>query len=156
MDPEYWRARIERLQKEPRRLAIFPREDLSRPGVEVIELRLRAHDGERLTALLARSAFAGTGVEVRVRACPNQQEGELDLSAVETGETDLVFRYPPERRLEDRVLDVLRIVDAACSVGQIQCNQVRFRRSDACVQDEFAIAEFLRQEGWIRPESDPS
>ena len=50
MDPEFWRPRIERLAREPRQLAIFPRPDLSRPGIEVMELRLRAHDGARLTA----------------------------------------------------------------------------------------------------------
>jgi hypothetical protein len=151
MDPEFWRARIERLEREPRQLAIFPRADLSRPGVEVVELRLRAHDGARLTALLARSAFAGTGLEVCLRACSETSGNEgLDFSAVERGGTDLVFHYPPERRLEDRVLDVLRIIAAACSLEHIDCAKVAFRPSDSCVQDEFAIVEFLRQEGWIK------
>lgn len=149
MDPEFWRTRLERLEREPRQLAIFPRADLSRPGVEVIELRVRAHDGARLTAFLARSAFAGQGLEVRLRACGDPCSGALDFSAVESGGTDLVFQYPPDRRLEDRVLDVLRIVAAACSVESVDCARVTFRPSDSCVQDEFAIVQFLRQEGWI-------
>jgi hypothetical protein len=149
MDPEFWRPRLERLEREPRRLVIFPRPDLSRPGIEVLELRLRAHDGARLTALLARSAFAGTGLEVRLRACSKTEESELDFSAVEAGGTDLVFEYPPERRLEDRVLDVLRIVAAACSLEGVECTKVAFRPSDSCVQDEFVIAQFLRQDGWL-------
>jgi hypothetical protein len=156
IDPEFWRPRLERLEREPRHLAIFPREDLSRPGVEVIELRLRAHDGARLTALLARSAFAGTGSEVHLRACPSPRGAELDFTAVEAGSSDLVFHYPPERRLEDRVLDVLRVMDAACSVEQVECCRVTFRPSDSCVQDEFAIVEFLRQEGWIHRSHDAS
>ena len=149
LDPEYWRPRLQRLEREPRHLAIFPRADLSRPGIEVIELRLRAHDGARLTALLARSAFAGTGLEVRLRACACLDGATPDWSAVEEGGTDLVFSYPPDRRLEDRVLDVLRIVGAACSVESIDCQKVTFRPSDSCIQDEFAIASFIRQEGWI-------
>lgn len=149
MDPEFWRPRLERLSREARQLAIFPRPDLSRPGIEVIELRLRAHDGTRLTALLSRSAFAGQGDEVHLRACPCLKGIELDFSTVEMGGTDLVFEYPPERRLEDRVLDVLRVLDAVCSIEGIDCSRVAFVPSDSCVQDEFALVQFLRQEGWL-------
>lgn len=149
MSPEFWRPRIERLECEPRQLAIFPRPDLSRPGVEVIELRMRAHDGARLTAFLARSAFADVGLEVRLRACGEAQEASLDFTTVEGGGSDLVFRYPAERRLEDRVLDVLRVLGAACSLEGVDCSKVRFHPSDSCVQDEFVIAQFLREQGWI-------
>lgn len=149
MSPEFWRPRLERLESEPRQLVIFPRPDLSRPGVEVIELRLRAHDGARLTALLARSAFADTGVEVRLRACVDPEQTSLDFGTVESGGSDLVLRYPSGRRLEDRVLDVLRVLGAACSLEGVDCSKVRLQPSDSCVQDEFAIVQFLRAEGWI-------
>jgi hypothetical protein len=149
MDPGFWQPRLERLEREPRKLAVFPRPDLSRPGIDVVELRLCAHDGARLTALLARSAFAETGLLVRLRACTDPRAAELDFSAVEDGGTDLVFQYPPERRLEDRVLDVLRIVAAACSVENIDCSKVCFQPSDSCVQDEFAIVQFLREMGLL-------
>lgn len=154
MDPEFWRPRIERLAREPRQLAIFPRPDLSRPGIEVMELRLRAHDGARLTALLSRSAFAGEGMEVHLRACTGRQGKAPDFPAVEAGGTDLIFEYPAERRLEDRVLDVLRVVDAACSIEGIDCGSIAFTPSDSCVQDEFAIVQFLRQRGWLKSASD--
>ena len=149
MDPGFWRSRLEKLEREPRKLAVFPRTDLSRPGIDVIELRLCAHDGVKLTALLARSAFAGTGLVVRLRACVDPQGAELDFSAVEEGGSDLVMHYPPGRRLEDRVLDVLRIVAAACSVESIDCSKVTFQPSDSCVQDEFAIVQLLRQMGLL-------
>jgi len=157
LDPGFWRPRLERLEHEPRQLAIFPRPDLCRPGIEVLELRLRAHDSARLTALLARSAFASACEEVRLRACPGVKESALDWAAVEAGGTELVFSYPEDRRLEDRVLDVLRIVGAACFVENIDCTKVAFRPSDSCVQDEFAIAQFLRQQGWTAtpPEAQP-
>jgi hypothetical protein len=151
MDPGYWRPRLERLEREPRKLAVFPRPDLARPGIDVVELRLSAHDGQRLTALLARSAFAETGLVVRLRACADPKTAELDFSSVEEGGTDLVLQYPPDRHLEDRVLDVLRIVAAACSVESIECSKVKFLPSDSCVQDEFAIVQFLRQMGLLTP-----
>jgi len=149
MDPGFWRPRLERLEREPRKLAVFPRPDLSRPGIDVVELRLCAHDGLRLTALLARSAFAETALLVRLRACLDPRSAEPDFSAVEEGGTDLVFQYPPGRRLEDRVLDVLRIVAAACSVESVDCSKVSFQPSDSCVQDEFAIVQFLREMGML-------
>jgi len=149
LDPEYWRPRLDKMGREPRQLALFPRPDLSRPGIEVVELRLRAHDGARLTALLAHSAFASSGLQVHLRACGELEGTSLDWSAVEAGGTDLVFCYPPERRLEDRVLDVVRIVGAACTVESVDCQSVTFCPSNSCIQDEFAIAEFLRKEGWI-------
>lgn len=149
MDPGFWRSRLERLAREPRKLAVFPRPDLSRPGIEVVELRLAAHDGARLTALLAHSAFAENGLVVRLRTCPDPDGSKLDFSAVEEGGTDLVFQYPPERRLEDRVLDVLRVVAAACSVENVDCSKVSFQPSDSCPQDEFAIVQYLREMGLI-------
>ena len=149
MDPGFWRPRLEKLTREPRQLAIYPRPDLTRAGIEVIELRLRAHDGARLTALVARSAFAERGQNLRLRACSQLVGTALDYTAVEAGATDLIFRYPADRRLEDRVLDLLRIMDAACSLEGVECKDVTFRPSDSCVHDEFALVQFLVQEGWI-------
>jgi len=148
LDPGFWRPRFERLEKEPRQLAIFPRPDLCRPGIEVLELRLRAHDGARLTALIARSAFARQGDVVHLGATTDLQPDGIDWSSVEQGATQLLFSYPPQRRLEDRVLDVLRVVGAACSLEGIDCSRVKFLPAGSCVQDEFAIADFLRQQGW--------
>lgn len=149
LDPCFWRPRFERLAKEPRQLAIFPRPDLCRAGIEVMELRLRAHDGARLSALVARSAFAQQGEEVHLRACPDLDPTSIDWPSVEQGATDLLFIYPQQRRLEDRVLDVLRVVGAVCSLESIDCSRVKFIPSGSCVQDEFAIADFLRGQGWV-------
>jgi len=111
---------------------------------------MRAHDGAPLTALVARSAFAEVGQEVHLRSEPDLSCVELDHPLVECGGTDLVFRYPNARRLEDRVLDLVRILDAACSLEGIECKDVVLCPSGACIQDEFAIVQFLRQEGWIQ------
>ncbi len=144
LDPGYWRPRIERLAQRPRQLVIFPRPDLERPGIEVLELRLRAHDGERLTALLARSAFAQSGESVRLRSCLELSSCQLSWRAVEAGHTDLIFRYPGapgSRRLEDRVLDVLRVIHAVCSIESIDCEKVDFPQDGAGEQVNGALAQ---------------
>lgn len=150
LDPEYWLPRIEKLASEPRQLAIFPCPELSRPGIDVIELWLRAHDGERLTALLARSAFAGSGLRVQLRSCGDLAQAVIDWGSVERGGSDLVYCHPPGRKLEDRVLDVVRIVEAACSVESIDCEQITFHAAVGTLPDEFAIVQFFRSKGWIR------
>jgi hypothetical protein len=38
---------------------------------------------------------------------------------------------------------------AVCSVEGIECENVAFVPSSSCVQDEFAIVQFLRLEGWL-------
>lgn len=147
--PEYWRPRLERLRRQPRQLAIFPRPDLGRPGIEVVELRMRAHDGMLLSVLLARSAFASTGLRVCLRTCADLAHPDLDWSRVEEGGSDLVFCHPEGRKLEDRVLDLVRIIDAACSMESVGEGAVTLQPSGSCVQDEFTIAEHIRNQGWL-------
>jgi len=151
LDPGYWRPRIERLAERPRQLVIFPRSDLERPGIEVLELRLRAHDGERLSALLARSSFAMNGESVRLRPSLELCSSQLAWKEVEAGRTDLIFRYPGApgtRRLEDRVLDVLRVIQAACSIESIDCGKIDFPDS----RGRRSEPENLRPEGRVPPE----
>ncbi len=153
LDPEYWRPRLAKLKTEPRQLTFFPRPDISRPGIDVVELRMRGHDGARLRAMLARPSFNSTGLEVQLRSCGTLEQAVLDWGSVEKGGSDLVFCYPPQRKLEDRVLDVIRIVDAACSVESIDCEHVNFHAVAGVMPDEFSIVQFLRQKGWIGPDA---
>ena len=149
LDPDYWGPRLQDLRERPRHLVLFPRPELARPGIEVLELRMQAHDGARLRAILARSAFAADGAAVQLRSCADVKSAALDWRTVEEGGSDLVFAYPPERRLEDRVLDVVRIIEAACSLESIDCSRVSFRPTSSVPADEFAIAEWIRGRGWI-------
>ena len=61
---------------------------------------------------------------------------------------------PDGRRLEDRVLDVLRVTQAACALESIQCSQVSYGRGEADGgedrgTDELVIARLIRTKGWI-------
>lgn len=149
LDAAYWRPRLDRLAKEPRQLVLIPRPDLARPGIEVLEVRLRAHDGAPLEGLLARSVYHQTGDEVHLRLCGDLETSALDWGAVEDGATDLVFHYPPRRHLQDRVLDVVRVSGAACSLESVGGSQLRFHAGNHHPPDEFVIAEAFRRQGWI-------
>ena len=149
LDPDFWATRLKQLEGEPRNLVQIPRTDLSRPGTEVTELRLRAHDGETLHAILARSAFTAEGAPVHLRLCGDLETCAVDWHAVEQGTSDLVFHHPPNRRLEDRVLDVLRLTEAACSLGSIECASVQYFAGCQPLPDEFVIADLVREKGWF-------
>ncbi len=149
LDPHYWRPRLEKLERVPRSLLIFPRPDLARPGVEVVELRLRAHDGKRLRCILGRPSFCLATDAVHVRVSNEVSTTELDWHSIEEGNADLVFNFPPERRLEDRVLDVLRVAMAVGSVESTDWRKVDLlpRRADS--RDELVLADMLREKGWV-------
>lgn len=95
LDPGYWRPRLEKLGTVPWRLLVFPRPDLSRPGVEVIELSMRAHDGVDLRCILARPAFSSAGDVVHLRVVEEFAFAEPDWNLIEEGRTDLVVTFPP-------------------------------------------------------------
>ena len=149
LDPDYWKPRLELLTASPPQLVRIPREDLARPGIEVVELRLKAHDGARLRALLARSAFHKDGRVVHLRTCADLTTCALDFGAVAKGASDVVFPYPTGRRLEDRVLDVLQLARTVCSVESVECRAVTFHCGHQPQPDEFRLAELMREEGWI-------
>lgn len=146
-DPAWWQARIEKMQMVPRRLLCFPRPDLGVAGVEMTELRLRAHDGMPLKGLLGRSAFASGKVPTRLRIVGPGESEEPDWDFIGEGGADLVFIVPEEhreRRLEDRVLDVLRLICCAATFEGIDTERVTLHQP-ACrpPADELWIADRL-------------
>ena len=149
LDPAYWRPRLERLGQVPRSLLVTPRPDLSRPGVEVVELRVTAHDGARLIGILGRPSFCAQGDVVHVRVADAASCSELDWHAIEDGESDLVFASPPERSLADRVLDVLRVAQSAATLESTSWKEVHLLPRHNAPKDEQVLANLLRSKGWI-------
>lgn len=151
LDPSFWRPRLERLARAPRELVLFPRPDLGPAGVEVTELRLRAHDGTRLRGLLARPSFRRCGGQVDLVAAEFLGADEVDWTRVaEDGASVLVYERVTGRRLEDRVLDVLRFAAAACEMETVDCEGLVFRAPAGTEPaDEVRIAERIRDRGWI-------
>jgi hypothetical protein len=148
MDPGYWRPRLERLGSAPRHLVVLPRPDLGRPGIDVCELRMRAHDGERLRALLGRPAYCQEGDSIRLRRCDCLEADCPDWEVVEDGASELVVQLALGRKLEDRVLDVVRLCHAACTIEGGDGTRLLFGECSPR-PDEFLIASLLHRRGWI-------
>lgn len=149
VDPSFWRPRLEALHNEPRHLAQIPRPELARPGIDVVELRLKAHDREPLKGLMARSTFHRRGCSIHLRTCEALVNCALDFGAVESGWCDVVFPFPEGRRLEDRVVDVLRVAQAACSLQDVELACVELYSGHRPPPQEFVIADLLRTRGLV-------
>jgi len=149
LDPDYWKPRLQGLATTPTQVVRVPRPDLSRPGIEVVELRLKAHDGAPIRALLARSAFHRAGATVHLRTCGDLETCALDFRAVEQGASDAVFPFPREHRLEDRVLDVLRLARTLSAVESVGCAAIHFTSRQPTRPDEFRIVDRMREVGWV-------
>jgi hypothetical protein len=157
LEPTYWRSRLQGLDLERPCSLITPRPDLSRPGTEVAEFRLKAHDGERLWGFFARPAWQRGPWPARIRVLAPAGGGfgkatgdvgpgglAIDVDAVRRGYAEFVLEERVGRRLEDRVLDVVRV----CHLAQRTEGADRLQVSFSCpgerrAPDEFLIAEQL-------------
>ena len=141
LEPTYWRNRLQELEGVLRSLSLVPRPDLSGNGREVVEFRLRAHDGQRLWGLLGRSEWHQGDRPAHVRVVGPSERPEIDRKALEEGISDIVLQESAGRRLEDRVLDVVRVCQLAYSTDGIDRSQVSIVPGPA--RDECLIAEQL-------------
>jgi len=152
LDPRYWRARLARMDAVHRGLLMLPRGDLTTPLAEVVEWRMRAHDGVKLWGLRAVSPFHTEPRGVLVREVSATELPEVRLEAVAEGWAEFVLQVPAGRRLEDRVLDLVRVVQVALTTYGLGIEQVRLEASGCGGQghrpaDEMVIAERLVREG---------
>ena len=141
----YWRNRLQVLKLAQPSVILIPRPELSSGAVEVDEFRIRTHDGIRLYGLRARNRLRCTSGPVRVRVVGPCERPEIDRRAVEEGTPEFVFQEPAGRRLEDRVLDVLRVCQLAADDVAIDARRVRLVAPEQ-EPDEFLIASHLLAE----------
>lgn len=140
----YWRNRLQELRLTRPSVLLIPRPELSTPAIEVDEFRIRAHDGIRLFGLRAQSRLGFARKTARIRMVGPCELPEIDRQAVAEGGTEFVFQEPAGRRLEDRVLDVLRVCQLASSDDSIDARRVRLYVPDPEQEpDEFLIASQL-------------
>jgi hypothetical protein len=136
------------MRQQPRQLTQLQRNDLARPGIEVIELSLNSHDGTPIKALLARSTFHRVGRAMHLRTCCGLETCAIDWKAVEQGIGDLVFPFPSERNLEGKVLDVLRMAHVAADLESIEAQDVELHHGARAAPDEFLIADLVLKQRW--------
>jgi hypothetical protein len=148
VDPRYWDDRLRALNTVPRQLLVFPRNELALPGADASELWLRAHDRTRLRALFARSAVATPRSELLLGIVEDLHGCRFDWDEVADGRPQLLVEGPRDRRLEDRVLDVLRVLGAARELAGLgQAPIALMSRGTDRNRDELQIVERLLAEG---------
>ena len=143
LERSYWRNRLQELKLARQSVLLIPRPDLSTALVEVNEFRLRAHDGLRLYGLRAQSRLTGRARPARVRIVGPSDLPAIESSAITAGECEYVFQEPAGRKLEDRVMDVLRICQLAAETGCDSRRGVRLSAEQGSEPDEFLIAARL-------------
>ncbi|HUR27633.1 MAG TPA: hypothetical protein VM509_05555 [Planctomycetota bacterium] len=141
------------MESAHRGLLILPRPDLSSPLVDVVEWRLRAHDGVRLWGLRAGSPFQPQAKGAWIRETHSYELPEICMEAVTDGCLDFVWQIPAGRRLEDRVLDVLRVWQVAVSYSGLPPENVKLVAAiPGQESDEFMIASRLLAQGVLQSE----
>ena len=148
LDPGFWQDRVARMDAVNRGLMLLPRPDLSSPMLDVVEWRIKAHDGSRLWGLRGSSPFHVIPKGVCLREVAAHEPVEIDLDVILDGRVDLVFQLLAGRRLEDRVLDVIRARQVAENCG-VEPDEVELVTSAGHREpDEFMIAERLHNQGF--------
>lgn len=148
LEPGYWRRRLAHMEGVQRGLLILPRPDLSSPQAEVVEWRLRAHDGLRLWGLRGQSPFFPEAKGAWLREVSSSELPSICADAVEDGCVDFVLQSPAGRRLEDRVLDLLRVFQVAVHYSGIDPDKVRLVPTAPGEEpDEFMIVSQLLSQG---------
>lgn len=115
----------------------------------MLELHWRGHDGVPLQALLARPVFRAEDSPIRLRLAGYCESESLDCEHIAAGGSELVFAPPPNRRLEDRVLDVLRLICCVSTLDGVEPHDVQLAPPEEVnPADELLIAERLREENF--------
>lgn len=148
VDPTYWDVKLRSLDATPRKLLVFPRQELALPGGEASEIWLRAHDDTRLRALFARSAITLPRSEVAIRIVDDLHGHRFDWDQIADGRPEVLIEHQQGRRLEDRVLDLLRVMRAARDLAGIEGPRMGLRTEEVDrARDEVLIVERLLGEG---------
>lgn len=141
LERNYWRNRLEAMQLDTPSRFFLPRPDLTTPFEQVLEFRIRAHDGVRIFGLLARSAMnfgssstpvtgtvpggpGGDGQPAKIRLIGPCDLPEIDRRLREDGWAQFVLQAPAGRRLEDRVLDLVLVCQLARSTEGIDPERI--------------------------------
>jgi len=105
---------------------------------------MRAHDGAELRGRRARCALFAEPNRARVRVVAVGQEYGVDEEAVLGGSVEFVLEVDGRRRLEDRVMDVLRVCEMAAAREGLAREAVELAKGPrGCEPDEILIAARL-------------
>jgi hypothetical protein len=153
LEPDYWRKRLELQELVRHGLLTLPRPDLSSRALEVVELKFRAHDGKRLWGLMGRCPLVRGALPARLRVVGPAEPVGIAADDVEGDFVAFVLQEPPGRRLEDRVLDVVRLCRVAALMDGVAADRIELRNgARGPTPDEFLITDSLRAGGLLSGE----
>jgi hypothetical protein len=142
----YWRNRLAELKLARPSLLIVPRPDLSGALVEIEEFRAKGHDGTRLWGLKGRCLVGPRDRGLRIRQVGPCEVPEIDPTAL-GGAVEYVLQAAAGRRLEERVLDLLRLRQIAAAHEGVAPERVSFAGPGGRLEaDELRIARQLVQD----------
>jgi hypothetical protein len=142
LERKYWNHRVADMKTARSSLLIVPRPDLSGALVEIEEFRAKGHDGTRLWGLKGRRLFGAADGGVRIRLVGPCEVPVIDPTAL-AGAVEYVLQGAAGRRLEDRVLDLLRLRHIAALHEDVPPEAVRFVAPHADDSDELRIVRRL-------------
>ncbi len=150
LEPDYWRVRLQAQQATRPFLLITPRPDLSSAGCEIQEIRFRASDGHRLWGMMGRCPILNGLQPASISLRKSSQPLKIDKELVQAGTIQFLVQLHAGRRLEDRVMDALRVAEVAAAMQYVDRSQVQFALAgSAYAPDEIRIAEGLRSGGFV-------
>jgi hypothetical protein len=150
LDERYWGERLREEAAVPLRMLVLPSAEDTDDASEAFELLVSGRDGARLRALLVRHSNPSGQEQYQPALRLLAGHGHCRQAPCSDCGADLYFEPDPHKRLEERVLDTLRMLRAARRVdGVAGTRALATAQSDATPLDEFLIAECLLNRGWI-------
>lgn len=131
-----------------RGLVLFDRPDLCCAHADVVEWRVKAFDGRRLWGLRGQSHFCDHPTHAVLRLVEAAERPDIAGETIDPESVEFVFQVPAGRRLEERVLDVLRLRRVVRMHLGIDAADVLLRETPGQeLPDEFMIADQLLDVG---------
>jgi hypothetical protein len=131
-------------------MLLTPRPELSSALLEVHEFRLRSHDGIRLFGIRAESQQNLARSRALVRLLGPCDSPEPDASELLEGGTEFLVQEPAGRKLEDRVMDLLRVIRLAAQHSGRPVSEVDLLSEDDPPDEVLIVSHLLADEKALR------
>jgi len=155
LDRSYWYKRLSENNLGPSSLFLTPRPELSHPWLEVHEFRLLSHDGIRLFGLRAAAQRNSPRPRALVRLLGPCDAPEPDAAELLEGGTEFLVQEPAGRRLEDRVMDLLRVIRLAAEHSGRTVREVDLLSEGRPPDELLIVSQLLADEEALRILSRP-
>lgn len=149
-DRVYWHKRLSDNNLSRSSVFLTPRPELSSAWLEVHEFRLRSHDGIRLFGIRAECQQNLARSRALVRLLGPCDSPEPDASELLEGGTEFLVQEPAGRKLEDRVMDLLRVIRLAARHSGRPVSEVDLLSEGNPPDEVLIVSQLLADEEALR------